>query len=362
MLDLWRQARLIDPTLKVSPSQLPALRRRQLLPTAFSRQSLFSSMAKGNPVLFSDLRLPVRGEREFGVAAAVFRALHRGFPRQEKLRVRCGPSDATKYLSIDELLRRWKNPRARVSITDLHIRGTKVMRSIDCSRLSDFNLLAEARGEVGAQEMLTMVVSSAGTYTDSHSDDPDGSNHCFTGKKLWLVWDTFAGLSRKLEDVERIATDRKTALFSIAQFLSVPGSRWFVVEAGQTLFLPGHLTHKVITLENYLGIGSFSVMLPSYLRTLVRWSRHTPLWALEAPSDRRLELVDKVTCRVTEKLQALATASQEERSRWGLEFLHLAMQDWQRGSREDSWRLLRRNPTSARFVDAALPRLPAPAG
>jgi hypothetical protein len=34
------------------------------------------------------------------------------------------------------------------------------------------------------------------TFTDSHSDDPDGSNHCFVGRKLWLVWDTFLGIGR----------------------------------------------------------------------------------------------------------------------------------------------------------------------
>jgi hypothetical protein len=178
---------------------------------------------------------------------------------------------------IEELLRRWISGRARVNVTDLHIRGTKVLRSIDCSSLSDFSILAEARGAVGEEEMLTMVVSSAGTFTDSHTDDPDGSNHCFIGRKLWLVWDTFLGLSRKLEDVERCRLYTRDAAFSMSGFLSVPGSCWFVVEPGQTLFLPGQLTHRVITLESYLGVGSFFVMLPSYLRTLARWTEHTPL-------------------------------------------------------------------------------------
>ena len=168
-------------------------------------------------------------------------------------------------------------------MTDFHIRGTAIMKRIDCSHLSSFNLLAGAPDPIGTEEILTMVVSSAGALSDSHTDDPDGSNHCFAGEKLWLVWDTFQGLARGLEDVERCDVYGDQAAFSIAGFLAVPGSRWFVVRPGQTLFLPGHLTHKVITLERYLGVGSFFVMLPSYLRTLMRWTRHTPLWALTAP-------------------------------------------------------------------------------
>src|ERR1041385_4206321 len=61
---LWEQARAIDPTLKVTPHQLLALRRRRLRPVAFSRDLLFGAMARGQPILFSDLSVPVRGEEE----------------------------------------------------------------------------------------------------------------------------------------------------------------------------------------------------------------------------------------------------------------------------------------------------------
>jgi hypothetical protein len=325
----WEQARRIDPTLDVSRCDLAALNRRRLRPVAFSRDVLFSCMARGEPVIFDDLPVPVRGEERVGVRAAVLRALMHGFPGDRKIRVRCGPSEQEKNLVIGELLRRWSGTSARVNVTDLHIRGTKVMQRIDCSRLSDFNILAEARGDVGAQEMLTMVVSSAGAATDSHSDDPDGSNHCFVGRKLWLVWDTFLGLSRGLEDVERCTVTAR-ASFDIRRFLAIPLSRWFIVETGQTLFLPGHLTHKVVTLEDYLGVGSFFVMLPSYLRTLSRWIQNTPLWAIDGRPECRLELVDRITRRVTEKMHLLAHASQQERARWGVEYLYAAAKDWHR--------------------------------
>ena len=158
------------------------------------------------------------------------------------------------------------------------------MKRIDCSHLSSFNLLAGAPDPIGTEEILTMVVSSAGTLSDSHTDDPDGSNHCFAGEKLWLVWHTFQGLAQGLEDVERCDVFGDRAAFSLAGFLAVPGSRWFVVRPGLTLFLPGHLRHKVITLERYLGVGSFFVMLPSYLCTLLRLDQtHAALGAHGSP-------------------------------------------------------------------------------
>src|SRR5262249_26466055 len=155
------------------------LNRRRLRAVPFSREVLFSSMARGEPVIFADLPVPVRGDQRLGTSEAVLRALKAGLPGDMKIRARCGPAEQRKYLAADELLRRWRGTDARVIVTDLHIRGTRVMQNIDTSRLSDFNILANARGEVGSQEMLTMVVSSGGAMTDSHSDDPDGSNHCF---------------------------------------------------------------------------------------------------------------------------------------------------------------------------------------
>ena len=229
-----------------------------------------------------------------------------------------------------------------------------MVRKIDCTPLSDFNLLAEARGAIGNQEMLTMVVSSAGAVSDSHTDDPDGSNHCFAGRKLWLVWDTFRGLARGLEDVERCGITGRRAAFDMSAFLSVPGSRWFIVEPGLTLFLPGHLTHKVVTLNEYIGVGSFFVMLPSYWRTLVRWSQHTPLWALDGPQARRFDLVNQITRRVIDKVHALAQGSSEDRLRWGVAYLRTAVENWERASSGRMQRAVLSNPVSLELLREVL--------
>jgi hypothetical protein len=352
-IDIFRQARRIDPTLEVSQKQHLELSRRQIHPVTFSRDALFSSMAAGKPLVSTEVPIRVRDAQEFGFRRAVLEALISGFPRHERFRARLGRDGYRRErFRVEDLIRRWNGNRGLVSITDLHMRGSKLLESIDCTPLSDFNLLAGAKGRVGAEEMLTMVVSSAGVFTDSHSDDPDGSNHCFVGRKLWLVWDTFEGITRGLEDVERSGTDRAQAAFSMSAFLSVPGSRWFAVEDGQTLFLPGHLTHKVITLEDYIGIGSFFVMLPSYWRTLLRWTEHAPLWALEDHSTESLALVDKITRRVIRKVKLLAGRSEQEQVWWGLPHLISAVQEWRRTTGPESLSTL--NSVSARLAKTVL--------
>src|SRR5262245_52202616 len=135
---LWQQAQRIDTTLRASKAQLPLLNRRRLRPTRFSREALFSSMARGQPILFDDLAIPVKRTSQLGTRDAVLATLRSGFPRGYKVRVRCGPSVTEKltHLSIDELLRRWQRGTELVSVTDFHIRGSRVVRRMDCSPLS----------------------------------------------------------------------------------------------------------------------------------------------------------------------------------------------------------------------------------
>lgn len=220
------------------------------------------------PMLFEDVSVPFLRQSGGGKKQAILGAILGGFPRSSMALARTGYSGTRRRITMTELLRRWLSGRSIVNVTDLHIRGTRFERLVDTSSLSDFNLLINKSREISEEEMLTMVVSTAGAVTDSHTDDPDGSNHCFLGQKLWLVWDTFAGLSGGLEDVERSSVGSRRARFDLDTFLSIRSSRWFIIGENQTLFLPGNFAHKVVTLENYFGVGSFFVMLPSYLRNL----------------------------------------------------------------------------------------------
>jgi len=235
-------------------------------------------------------------------------------------------------LPVREIMRRWSTHRAIVGVTDLHIRGTRVEEIIDTKALSDFNTLICGSANLSSQEMMTLVIASPGNVTDSHSDDPDGTNHCFFGQKLWLAWDAFEGMAAGLEDVERQDVYGQ-ASFDMARFLALRSSRWFLVSTGDTLFLPGNLTHKVLTLESYLGVGSFHVGLPSSLDSFTRWLHHGPLWSINDTKKENSDLVDEaidVNLRIAHRAR---TGSEQIRRRWGYDYLHDAYRTWKRSTR-----------------------------
>jgi hypothetical protein len=191
---------------------------------------------------------------------------------------------------------------------------------MDTSALNDFNLLP--RGTAGFQSQDSLVISSEGAVTDSHSDDHSGSNHSFVGAKLWLMWDTLEGFKHGLEEWERCDV-HGCAAFDVSTFLRMRTSRWILIGPDQTMFIPAHLTHKVITLERYLGLGSFHAGLPGFVDLLIRWTRLTPLWA--SPSDDRCS-VEFITQRAIRKIQSLTKASKGERLQWGVPYLRRRLQ------------------------------------
>lgn len=196
--------------------------------------------------------------------------------------------------------------------------------------------------------MLTLVICSTASFTDSHTDDPDGSNHCYAGRKLWLIWDSETGISRGLEDIERCEVYGKAA-FDLDTFLAIRGSRWFIVSPGQTLFLPGNYAHKVITLKDYIGIGSFFVMLPAFVRTLLRWSRTPPLWTLTNHTGEYARLLDDITRLVTRRIQYLNASTPRARRHWGLRHLQESAKELNRSER---LRLIRGSEAASRMFDA----------
>jgi hypothetical protein len=273
----------------------------------------------------------VAGQQRLGVEAALNAALLRGFGDEPCARAQVGPQRARRHLRVAELMRRWHSGRHLVSVTDLHVRGTPLARQIDTRALSAFNLLPRGNPAMQRQEMMTLVISSAGNVTDSHSDDPDGSNHCFVGRKLWLAWDTFEGRAAGLQDCEREPVDGQ-ARFTMAAFCSVPSARWWTIEDGQTLFLPGRYTHKVVTLAPYIGIGSFYVTPASCLDSLMRWYVNGPLWGgPEAdPDGDNAGLVDAIVRTMQRRTEALAGAPAAQRQAWGFGHAAAGARAWRR--------------------------------
>ncbi len=325
-IEIWTRAAGFDPTIRFRTGHLPTLQRKRVLPRRFSRRRLFQGMAAGKVTLLSGLQVLADAYGRSDPTGVLVDKL-RAFPKTETASVITGLASRRQNLPVADLVERWERRRARVSVTDLHIRDTALEEVIDTSVLSNFNILRKGSEDMAWHEMMTMVVSTEGHVTDSHSDDPDGSNHCFAGRKLWLAWDTFEGQAHGLQDVERdYVADR--ARFDLKTFLRLRSSRWFIVSPGLTLFLPGHLTHKVITLEHYLGVGSFYVALPNCVRTISRWRVHGPLWSEREREGNNAALVSEIARTSTAFITHVSGMPTAARYQWGFPFLRESVRLW----------------------------------
>jgi hypothetical protein len=322
---VWDVATHIDRTLVEWCHYKAALARKYVEPQVFSRAALFTSLIRDQPIVVSNLCIPIEGS-ETNRQKPLLEGIKSKIAQAERIKVRAGQAETPVYLSSRDLVARWEGGRAKLCVTDFHFRETWLEHSVDLRPLSEFNLLAHAGGSIADEEMMTLVMSSQGAFTDSHSDDLDVSNHCVTGRKLWLVWDTQEGRKAGLEDVERdIVYDR--AAFDLSTFCKLESARWLTVGPEETLFLPGKFTHRVITLERYLGFGSFFVSFPNLLQTATRWTTLPPLWTLQKGNDH---LVDAILAFAVDRLGDLLTTSSATKDAWGLQYLPLGLRRWLR--------------------------------
>ena len=324
-LGFWRDAAQVDPTLRFAPSLAPALAARELSPVRYSRRRLFGAMARQEPILFHDF--PVREPLAafFAGADDPAEVLRRRISATRTTMTRLGPSERVRYLPIHRVLEIWRRDRARLAAIDIHLRDLRLGDDFDYDAIREFNILRNTPPRISRLEVATILLCSSRCMTDSHSDDPDGTNHCVRGRKLWVVWDRREGQAAGLQDCEYDPIDpiKRQARFRVRSFLTVPSARWFTVSGGQTLFMPGHLTHKVITIERYLGISSFYVTLPNALSSLSRW-------ILRGTTMITARLRREITALVRARLAAMARASDETRARWGFDHLGEALAAWQR--------------------------------
>jgi hypothetical protein len=347
MLELWETAARIDPTLQLDGQALGALRSKRVHPVSYSRDRLFSRMVRGQVSLFNDFPVYFKDDAAADLQRALLLSINTGFPIAQQARVQTGPSRIIHRLKVPEAMRRWQAGRALVGITDLHFRGTKFEEAIDYLALNDFDILCSDAEFIEQIEMLSLVVSSKGTFTDSHTDDCDGSNHCFIGKKLWLAWDRIEGRANGLQDVDRDEVDEQAG-FDIKTFASLASACWFVVKADETLFLSGNLTHKVITLEPYIGIGGFHVTLPGYLRNLKRWILYDTL------DIHPRDLLAKINQAILEKVVEVQKGSRRVQAHWGLGHLQKAVHDWQMNEPPATKRRLMKHTAFATFIDRCM--------
>ncbi len=363
---LWAaldDAARFDATVTASRSDRPQLLARYVAPMPYSRDRLFARMLVGEPSILSGFPIPARGmirdlPPDQAAAAIVDWLAARRSPAPH--RIATGPASPRQALSLREFALKWRDNSEPLGITDLHIRNTRMEEIIDPDELSAFNLLRRSTAAARRQEMFSFVIGTRGYVTDSHSDDPDSSNYCFTGRKLWLSWDTYEGIAHGLEDVERMAVAGR-ARFDLATWLSLPSARWFLVGPDQTLFLPAHLTHKVITLDPYVGVGGFFIALPNCLRLLGHWLSRGPLWSKRDATGEKDGLLGDIAEATRQTVLALRAASMSERMRWGYDHLNRSARAFIASCPPDRFRLLWSDPRFRMVAETIRAPWPLPA-
>lgn len=330
VLDVVSKLSRDDPALHLPETAKSDFLAKGLTPRSFDHDVLFANMATQTPVLFSDFPAPlstaISKDREAHDQRKILVELLKDCAGSERYKVRFGNSDNVQYLTIAEIMLRWRASGTVLGISDLPIRG-RVLASVFDEGFLDFcNLMPLGSDVIRQLEMLTAVISKAGKLTDSHSDDLAVCNHCFLGEKLWFAWDTNEGLDAGLEDVERVKV-RGRAQFSIETFASLKSSIWFFVLPGETIFLPGMYTHRVYTLEDYIGVGSFYIALPNIIHTASRWLRDGSVWD-PSPESNEPRPLDAILPIAQQKLSALKQGSALDRKNCGYEELPLALRHW----------------------------------
>ncbi|MEM7194168.1 MAG: hypothetical protein AAF402_04405 [Pseudomonadota bacterium] len=340
--EAFQIASQVDPTLELSDTRLQRLNRRRILPSSYSRDALFSASATGQTVVFSDFPSPVKTNR-FTVGKTPEQSVISAFRRarsKQKIRAKTGHQAIFKYFTLSDLIDKWHSERSILNVTDFHFRDSSIENTVDAYPLSTFNLYPNTKDSIGDLEMMTLVISSRLGFSDSHSDDSDGSNHCFCGAKLWLAWETHEGIAAGLEDSDR-QTVTERCEFDMQTFLSLKSAHWFTVEKDQTLFMPGHLTHKVVTLSPYIGVGSFYLSFPNYLRTVTRWLLHEPNWEVLERNGYKQQAFRELFALSARMRTRMDRISKQSRRQWGWDFLPFAADAWRREfSRSDRQRVL----------------------
>lgn len=355
--NLWntlQDAARFDSTIAIDRKHFSKMLRRHVSPIPYSEEHLFGNMLAEQPYMLTDFPSPLRGPLE-GAAkdeagAAIMQWLGR-HSNQDRHRLYVGPTGARRDLTLQKIATKWQADQTRFGVTDLHIRSSMAEKIIDPGPLSAFNLLAHSSPMASEQEMFSFVISSRGQVTDSHSDAPDSSNFCFTGQKLWLAWDTYEGMKHGLQDVDRIPLAGK-ARFDMETWLSLKSARWFLVNAGETSFLPAHLTHKVVTLERYVGVGGFFIALPNCLRVMSHWVSRIPLWSKRDLLGERDGLLGEIAHSVRDKILSLRGGSRNERLRWGYDYLNRSAEHFIRTCPPAKLRMLQFDPRFRSVADA----------
>jgi hypothetical protein len=342
-------ASTFDCTVSYSSRFQKALASKRISAENFDRDHLFSNLAKNKTSLYFDYPKPYTELIDTDNPAQQIIQFLIELDEDFKYKIERELGRDPVRLTISELIQRWLRDDEILRVTNIHTRKTRIPEILDPDAMCPFNLLNNGNPDVERLEMMTLMVSTTGGITESHSDDADVNNHCIAGKKLWLFWDTVEGVTSGLEDNERQMVYSKPK-FDMATFLGLESAGWCLVEEGDTLFLPGNHTHKVLTLEKYIGVGGFFVTYPSLLQAFTRWITRRDYYHNKEPLYRErngtdtADVIEASLLLSAEKTWSVVMKNEEQKKEWGVHFVPLALKKWAASIKPKDRNQLEENP------------------
>lgn len=185
MTAVFDEAAQFDPTLQMTASGQRRLAARHVHSENYTRQTLFNAMLAAEPCVLRGYNVPLQSRFKALPRDHIAPAIMGWFADKaddQKFRVYTGPAGVRRQLTLAEIASKWGRNRTRFGVTDLHIHNSALEEIIAPDEISGFNLLRRSTPVAQTLEMFSYVISSYGHVTDSHSDAPDSTNYCVTGR------------------------------------------------------------------------------------------------------------------------------------------------------------------------------------
>ncbi len=334
---IFQEAIQFDESLELGSVDLSLLSQRRLSSQTFSFDHLFKNLADSLPCLYFDYKSKdSQGGYGLSLTKSELLSILKETQDTFKYKINRDLGEEPIKLTIGELMQEWEKDERLLRVTNIHLRTFDLVDHVELDRICPFNLLVHGNDDLKRLEMMTLMVSTTGGITDSHTDDSDVVIHSVVGKKLWLCWDSSEGMKAGLEDCEKVDVFGKPK-FDMETFLELESSTWVLVSEGETIFLPGNYVHKVITLEKYVGIGGFFVSFPTLLNTFDRWLGRREEFQYKEPLYRRRlggEVAESIERSLLEVSQAMynqmLVGDDCVGRRWGVDYFMAPVKSGQR--------------------------------
>ncbi|MBO6938218.1 MAG: hypothetical protein JJ863_24835 [Deltaproteobacteria bacterium] len=276
-MDHWPTARVVDALCELDPEmggQLAkagqAFAKKRLRRERFAQDEWLSAQRRAVPKLYSDSPTPPRRSADPLRCARALLSSDEPVAVLQDLGERVRRSD----WAPERVLAAWEANDPVFGITDHSVGGAVLNQHFRMETVLAGNFLSHT-DSLHRFEVCGPVMATRGHLTDAHMDDPDIWNSCVSGAKVWFMTDSrewsreYQVSVRQIVEVEPL--DAET-------FLSLPGSRWAVVTDGAALYCPNTYVHRVVTLERYVGFGTFCATRESAARLLRFWREHGSLF------------------------------------------------------------------------------------